>query len=628
MNGRITIKRTLAGGGRVFALGACLLGFGFVMACSGDDGAESTDPFIEPNPSPNGPEQHVPDETPPVNLVTPADVAPGLQCIPDCEGKQCGPDGCGGACGWCPSSDSCQAGLCVKTVDCTPVCAGLMVGADDGCGGVCSSNGMVVGLKAGGAQDVGTFRALLAAGEVPDPASFPIEGWLNEHGTPLPAPETDRRVTLHAFLGASVAAAGEEPLVALQLGMNSALSPETLDESRFNLAVVIDTSGSMAQGGKLDLVKSGLVAMLDALDADDRLTIVTYANTATVLVDAVPVTDRNALAQQIGAIQASGGTNLWEGLELGYQHAAAGAGDGRHTHVMLLTDGLASVGIDDPETIIEKSRAFNETGLTLTTIGVGTKLDFPTLHTLASQSGGSFYHLTEGEQLGAVFTDELVWLLTPIADDLEVTFELPAGASVEAVYGFEFEVTDNIVRLLGPSPQTASSTTTGGSDGPAGEPTAPSTLTAAHEAGLVIAKFSGLDLAAHPTDEPVTTVRYQYRWVATGETEQFEVPVMRGEPSAIGGGAAFFTNTLVQRGFCLLRSGLAIVDLLSAAEAGETYPLLTALDALESAQGFCAAVAGPEAGPGQVDPMIESDLELMDRLREVVCNHRSCPEVQ
>ncbi|MDP6945900.1 MAG: M12 family metallopeptidase, partial [Myxococcota bacterium] len=56
-------------------------------------------------------------------------------CSPDCSGKSCGGDGCGGACGLCPSGESCNTdGQC--EVGCVPDCAGKACG-EDGCGGFC-----------------------------------------------------------------------------------------------------------------------------------------------------------------------------------------------------------------------------------------------------------------------------------------------------------------------------------------------------------------------------------------------------------------------------------------------------------------------------------------------------------
>ncbi len=68
-----------------------------------------------------------------VTLTTPA-------CVPACAGgKECGPDGCGGSCGQCGDTQTCDAsGHCVG--QCTPSCGGAECGSD-GCSGSCGTCG-------------------------------------------------------------------------------------------------------------------------------------------------------------------------------------------------------------------------------------------------------------------------------------------------------------------------------------------------------------------------------------------------------------------------------------------------------------------------------------------------------
>jgi len=58
-------------------------------------------------------------------------------CTPNCEGKTCGDDGCGGVCGQCTDTQTCNAsGVC----ECTPIdCAGRECGAN-GCNGFCGTD--------------------------------------------------------------------------------------------------------------------------------------------------------------------------------------------------------------------------------------------------------------------------------------------------------------------------------------------------------------------------------------------------------------------------------------------------------------------------------------------------------
>jgi hypothetical protein len=60
-------------------------------------------------------------------------------CEPRCDGSFCGDDSCGGACGVCGDSDSCNGldGRCYLA-NCQPQCAERECG-EDGCGGTCGT---------------------------------------------------------------------------------------------------------------------------------------------------------------------------------------------------------------------------------------------------------------------------------------------------------------------------------------------------------------------------------------------------------------------------------------------------------------------------------------------------------
>ena len=58
-------------------------------------------------------------------------------CIPDCKNKYCGDNGCGGSCGSCNNTQTCQNNTCIDKV-CIPDCKNKYCG-DNGCGGSCGS---------------------------------------------------------------------------------------------------------------------------------------------------------------------------------------------------------------------------------------------------------------------------------------------------------------------------------------------------------------------------------------------------------------------------------------------------------------------------------------------------------
>ncbi len=505
---------------------------------------------------------------------------------------------------------------------CTPDCSNGAI--TDGCGGICEGGGTAIGLVPGGAQDAAYFRKLVLEGEVPPASVLPIEGWLSEHGTELPPPLYDRLVTLHAFVALFYDPDVGAPVAAMQLGTNSGLSPDAVTEGRFNLAVVVDVSGSMAGDDKLGYVKTGLLKMLEVLDGEDLLTIVTYSNHAELLVPPTAVTPENKalITDHVLALQPDGGTNIHDGLQMGYEQTMLNISNDEMTpRVMLLSDGVVTQGIQSSQAILNMSQSFNDAGVGVTTVGVGSDLDFDLMHGLAAQGNGNFYFLDTPDKLEQVFTHELEFLLTPVAHDLRVWFTLPEGFGVEEVYGFELEQKDDGFHLGAPT----EGYVVGEEPGPVVQPdpdpgneepsVAVQTLFAAKRNGLVMAKLTTPDDEAIPALEslPFSTVHYAYDLADTGETEAFDVEVMLGSLEyGETGGFSFFTGDIVQRSFCILRSGLAMRQAVERFH--EDGEIQAGIVALAQARTFCEGI-----NVHLNDAQLVTDMVLIETLMENMC---------
>lgn len=116
-----------------------------------------------------------------------------------------------------------------------------------------------------------------------------------------------------------------------------------------DLAVVVDTSGSMAHKDKLASVLATIEYILDVLSERDRLALISFSDEAEVLFELQPMVAANK-AKVLGVlhqVQAGGNTNLSEGLFKGLDLLTAGAGDGSGVlhipRLFLLTDGMHSL---------------------------------------------------------------------------------------------------------------------------------------------------------------------------------------------------------------------------------------------------------------------------------------------
>lgn len=145
---------------------------------------------------------------------------------------------------------------------------------------------------------------------------------------------------------------------------------------RLNLAIAIDTSGSMCalSGGMqaIEHAKIATLSLLDRLDDDDRVAIVAYSGAARVLIESMPVRNARTLAKQaLVHLRAMGSTALHAGWLTAAQQAAPFAGEYDLSRVLLLSDGQATDGIKDESQLAAEAEKLCGAGLSTSTYGLG-----------------------------------------------------------------------------------------------------------------------------------------------------------------------------------------------------------------------------------------------------------------
>jgi Ca-activated chloride channel homolog len=291
----------------------------------------------------------------------------------------------------------------------------------------------------GGAGDFGYFRRLLDDGIVPTTDDFDAAGFFHEHHLTLPPPSCGQRVCLQAMLGVMNGLTDAKPYSMLHLGLNTPVTIDPEQRPPLTLAVVVDVSGSMASAGKIDFVRQGLATLIEDLGDDDRLALVTYSSTAQVVAAMGPVGGRRASLLAIAeGLVASGGTNLYAGLELGYQQVQAVYDLERQNRVIMLSDGMPTTGTTDDGSILDMSAGYNAEGLGVTTIGLGTDFNPLLMRGLAEQGHGNHYFLENSSAVQEVFVEELDYFAVPVAFDVSLAVKEGSHYGFGQAYGSSF----------------------------------------------------------------------------------------------------------------------------------------------------------------------------------------------
>ncbi len=213
-----------------------------------------------------------------------------------------------------------------------------------------------------------------------------------------------------------------------------------------NISLVIDRSGSM-QGDKLNFVKKAVEFVIGNLDKNDNLSIVQYDDTVDVVSRSASVQQKEELQRKVRAIVAGGMTNLSGGMLEGYHQVQSTKKEGFVNRVLLLSDGLANVGISNPEQLKEIARKqFRENKMGLSTFGVGADFNEELMTHLSEHGGANYYFIETPDQIPQIFAQELAGLLSVVAQNTILEIEFPqAYMQVEKVYGYLYQTSGNKV---------------------------------------------------------------------------------------------------------------------------------------------------------------------------------------
>jgi Ca-activated chloride channel family protein len=208
-------------------------------------------------------------------------------------------------------------------------------------------------------------------------------------------------------------------------------APREAQRDPVNLAFVLDRSGSMS-GQKLALAKQAVETAVDRLLPSDRFAIVCYDDRIDVVVESTAASREaktNAI-ERLRRIDARGSTDLGGGWLRGAEQVALAMAPAGVNRTLVLTDGLANVGIVDPAELARHARELRDRGVTTTTFGVGADFDEALLQSMADAGGGHFYFIEQAAQIQDHIATEVGELLQVVVRDAVVDVTAPETVAV------------------------------------------------------------------------------------------------------------------------------------------------------------------------------------------------------
>jgi len=278
-------------------------------------------------------------------------------------------------------------------------------------------------------------RFLMTEGRLPPPDAVRIEEMVNYftyHYSP-PSGHTPFSVQMEA---AACPWQPEHRLVRIGL---KGREIDRRERGASNIVFLLDVSGSMNDPYKLPLVKQAMRMLVNQLEENDHVAIVTYASGTAVRLPSARGSERGRIMAAIEALQAEGCTYGSAGIELAYQQAQENFVEGGINRVILCTDGDLNVGItnDDDLTRLIKQKA--KSGVFLTVLGFGTgNLKDGKLEKLADNGNGIYAYIDGLREARRVLVEQMTGSLVTIAKDVKIQVEFnPAEVAAYRLVGYE-----------------------------------------------------------------------------------------------------------------------------------------------------------------------------------------------
>jgi Ca-activated chloride channel family protein len=194
-----------------------------------------------------------------------------------------------------------------------------------------------------------------------------------------------------------------------------------------DIIFVLDTSGSMADEGKIDKAKKALLFGIRTLREGDRFNIINFAGEEHLmergLIDA-DAEGKKRGEQFVNRLQPSGGTNINDALLSSIRAFSDGRPDknGRPKMLVFMTDGLPTVGETNTDRIIANLQKQKGVDVRIFPFGFGYDVNTTLLDRLGSENNGISDYVQPKEDLEVKVSNFFRRVSSPVLADLDLDF--------------------------------------------------------------------------------------------------------------------------------------------------------------------------------------------------------------
>ncbi|MCJ8275849.1 MAG: von Willebrand factor type A domain-containing protein, partial [Bdellovibrionales bacterium] len=191
-----------------------------------------------------------------------------------------------------------------------------------------------------------------------------------------------------------------------------------------NLVFLVDVSGSMTDYNKLPLLKKGLHKLIEQLQENDRVSMVTYAGNAAVVFEGISGSNKKKLHQEVENLESGGSTHGSQGITRAYEIAKKNFRNNGVNRLILATDGDFNVGLQNDQALVDLVKSQSKSNIFLTVLGFGRgNLNDSMMEKISNKGNGNYFYLDSEKEAEKVLVKKLQGTLVTIAKDVKIQVE-------------------------------------------------------------------------------------------------------------------------------------------------------------------------------------------------------------
>ncbi len=197
-----------------------------------------------------------------------------------------------------------------------------------------------------------------------------------------------------------------------------------------NISLVLDTSTSM-KGPRLDILKAATKEIINDLGEDDIVSVVSFNDRANVLLPSQSHPKASQIDTALNQLFAEGGTEIFQGIEAGYEEIRKNPPLNYVNHIILITDGH-TYGDEDNCIALANTAADHDIGIS--GLGIGIEWNDEFIDHLCALTGGQSIFINDLKQVHEFLEQSIASLKEAFSRRL--TLEITPAPNVKILSAF------------------------------------------------------------------------------------------------------------------------------------------------------------------------------------------------